>query len=74
MSSDWILYYWPGFVGRGEFVRLVFEEAGVKYREEEDGNKIKNEIILGQGEGYPMFAPPMIKKGMYTPSKHTTSY
>lgn len=25
------LYYWPGIQGRGEFVRLAFEEAGVAY-------------------------------------------
>ena len=65
MSADWILYYWPGFPGRGEFARLVFEEAGIKYTEENDRDKITNEIILGKGEGYPMFAPPMIKKGMH---------
>jgi glutathione S-transferase len=26
------LYYWPGIQGRGEFVRLVLEEAGARYR------------------------------------------
>ena len=25
------LYYWPGIQGRGEFIRLAFEEAGVPY-------------------------------------------
>ena len=25
------LYYWPGIQGRGEFVRLAFEDAGVPY-------------------------------------------
>ena len=25
------LYYWPGIQGRGEFVRLALEEAGVRY-------------------------------------------
>src|SRR3546814_4146519 len=25
------LYYWPGIQGRGEFVRLALEEAGVAY-------------------------------------------
>ena len=24
------LYYWPGIQGRGEFVRLALEEAGVR--------------------------------------------
>jgi glutathione S-transferase len=27
------LYYWPGIQGRGEFIRLALEEAGVPYRE-----------------------------------------
>ena len=25
------LFYWPGLPGRGEFVRLVLEDAGVPY-------------------------------------------
>ena len=25
------LYYWPSIQGRGEFVRLALEEAGVDY-------------------------------------------
>ena len=31
--ADWKLYYWPGMKGRGEYVRLIFEEAGVAYEE-----------------------------------------
>ena len=35
------LLYWPGIPGRGEFVRLAFEAAGVSYKdtanESEDG-------------------------------------
>ena len=27
----YILYYWPGIQGRGEFVRLALEEAGADY-------------------------------------------
>jgi len=30
-SSPYELYYWPGIQGRGEFVRLAFEAAGVAY-------------------------------------------
>ena len=46
MSSDdgnYRLYYWPGIQGRGEFARLVLEDAGASYvdvarlREEEGG-------------------------------------
>lgn len=25
------LYYWPGLPGRGEFIRLILEEAGADY-------------------------------------------
>jgi glutathione S-transferase len=34
------LLYWPGIPGRGEFIRLAFEAAGVSYKDianEEDG-------------------------------------
>ncbi len=31
-EKPWDLYYWPGLPGRGEFVRVVFEDAGVPYR------------------------------------------
>ena len=35
------LLYWPGIPGRGEFIRLAFEAAGVSYKdvanEAEDG-------------------------------------
>lgn len=30
-EEPWRLYYWPGIKGRGEYVRLAFEEAGVPY-------------------------------------------
>src|SRR5258708_18370926 len=30
-DEDYELYYWPGIQGRGEFIRLAFEEAGVPY-------------------------------------------
>ena len=64
-ESGWKLYYWDGFVGRGEFVRLMFEEAGVQYTEVNDREVIFNDIISGKGDGFPMFAPPMIQKGTY---------
>ena len=60
MSDEWVLYYWP-LAGRGEFVRLVFEEAGVKYKEVNDD--IRNLINNGGLGGFPVFAPPVIKKG-----------
>ena len=33
MAADRKLWYWPGIKGRGEYIRLVFEEAGVAYDE-----------------------------------------
>ena len=59
------LYYWPGVQGRGEYVRLAFEEAGVSY----------DEVAVRRGTGpimkfmksrtiaHPPFAPPYLKVG-----------
>lgn len=69
MSDGWYLYYWAGFPGRGEFIRLIFEEAGVPYSEVNDGTKLYNEIITGQLDLFPHFAPPVIKKGAFTLSQ-----
>jgi glutathione S-transferase len=62
------LYYWPGIPGRGEFVRLVFEEAGVPYvdvcrRPESKGGGIEPLLALLKGEedGALPFAPPVLK-------------
>lgn len=57
------LYYWTGIQGRGEYVRLAFEEAGVDYedmaREEGDG------VIeaLTRATETPSFAPPFLRHG-----------
>ncbi len=64
-SNMWKLFYWQNegtpVAGRAEFIRLLFEEADVKY-EEVNGNMLKL-IIEGEYKGYPAFAPPMISKG-----------
>ena len=43
------LLYWPGIPGRGEFIRLAFEAAGVSYKdtanESEDGTYILHTLI-----------------------------
>jgi glutathione S-transferase len=63
------LYYWPTIQGRGEFVRLLLEEAGAPYRD------VARE--KGKGAGIPAllrlldnrrvarapFAPPFLKAG-----------
>ena len=65
------LYYWPGIPGRGEHIRLAFEEAGIAYKdatnETEDGFKMIAEKIsdknLGEGSNPPPFAPPILRHG-----------
>ena len=53
MPTPYELYYWPNIPGRGEFVRLVLEEAGASYRD----------VGRQPAEGYPVFAPPVLKHG-----------
>ncbi len=64
------LYYWPGIQGRGEFVRLALEEAGVKYVDvalvaEEDGGGVPalEKFLDGADVARPPFAPPFLKAG-----------
>jgi glutathione S-transferase len=33
------LLYWPGIPGRGEFIRLAFEAAGVSYKDVSNASK-----------------------------------
>ncbi|XP_045168606.2 uncharacterized protein LOC123531584 isoform X2 [Mercenaria mercenaria] len=70
MSDTWVLYYYPTFSGRAEFIRLIFEETGTPYKEcEETFASLRKLIIDGEMEGYPHFAPPMIKKGSFQVSQ-----
>lgn len=64
------LYYWPPLPGRGEPIRLIFEDAGVPYRDvgrlpEEGGGGVKAifAYYAGEREGHPAFAPPVLKVG-----------
>ncbi|WGR74058.1 MULTISPECIES: glutathione S-transferase [unclassified Bradyrhizobium] len=59
------LYYWPEIQGRGEFVRLALEEAGVAYADVARGPRGSSammKMMNGQG-GTPPFAPPFLKAG-----------
>ncbi|MCY1047535.1 glutathione S-transferase [Corallococcus sp. bb12-1] len=62
------LYYWPGLPGRGEFVRLVLEEAGADWvdvgllPESQGGGARAVMEALGQG-AVPAYAPPVLKVG-----------
>ncbi len=62
------LYYWPSLPGRGEYVRLVLEEAGVPYRDiarlpAEQGGTWKACIRAINGElgGVKPLAPPILQ-------------
>lgn len=63
------LYYWPGLPGRGEFVRLVLEEAGADYVDvarqpvAEGGGAQAVQRMLEAGGPVPSFAPPILKVG-----------
>jgi glutathione S-transferase len=70
MAEPYELYYWPILQGRGEFVRLVLEEAGVGYVDvarlpEAQGGGFKPLLALMQGErpGQPPYAPPILVHG-----------
>jgi glutathione S-transferase len=60
------LYYWAGIQGRGEFVRLALEEAGVDYVDvarNEGGEGAMLRLLGAEGSGHPPFAPPFLKTG-----------
>ena len=60
------LYYWPGIQGRGEFVRLAFEEAGTAYRDvalEPGADTAIDAFLTGKAVERPPFAPPFLRVG-----------
>src|SRR5215469_8304517 len=60
------LYYWAGIQGRGEFVRLALEEAGVEYVDVArgpGGEQAMMRLLAGDGSGRMPFAPPFLKAG-----------
>ena len=59
----WELYYWPKLCGRAEFVRIIFEEVGEKFKEINENTA--EFAIKNKRDGYPSFAPPVLKKGKY---------
>lgn len=61
---EYQLYYWPSIQGRGEFVRLALEEAGVGYVDvaRTDGGMPKLLAALEE-DAHPAFAPPFLKVG-----------
>lgn len=64
------LYYWPGIQGRGEFVRLALEAAGVEYvdvAKNQDGEdaavKQLMRLMSASNLTHPPFALPVLKAG-----------
>jgi glutathione S-transferase len=60
------LYYWPEIQGRGEFVRLVLEDADCEYVDvaREPGGDARLEAVLaGDRDGVLPFAPPILYAG-----------
>lgn len=66
MTKPYQLYYWPGIQGRGEFVRLALEEAGVPYEDvarRKKGMPAMLGSLDGELEAHPSFAPPVLRAG-----------
>ena len=63
------LYYWPSIQGRGEFVRLLLEQADARYRDvaRETGKGAGVPALLRLLDGRRVvrapFAPPFLKAG-----------
>jgi glutathione S-transferase len=60
------LYYWPDIPGRGEFVRLALEEAGVAYRDvarDPEGMAEITAMLEDESTSHPPFAPPFLVAG-----------
>jgi glutathione S-transferase len=69
-ASGYELYYWTGIPGRGEFVRLAFEDAGVPYvdvarlpEEEGGGDDAVVRAMAGELGGLRPLGPPILKVG-----------
>ncbi|KAL4246459.1 Glutathione S-transferase superfamily protein [Abortiporus biennis] len=61
-DAGYVLYYWPGIPGRGEYVRLAFEYAGVPYSENLDAKTLVPTLHDASKIGFPPhFAPPALK-------------
>lgn len=75
------LLYWPGIPGRGEFVRLAFEAAGVSYKdvsnEEKDGtsNPLRN-IHTTPTQNHLQLSHPIVRTNTLLPrhKRHNLSH
>lgn len=61
------LFYWPTIQGRGEFVRLALEDAGVDYVDVARGpHGVRALMAAMNADLHPSFAPPFLKAGELT--------
>ncbi|KAK2590075.1 hypothetical protein QQS21_012248 [Conoideocrella luteorostrata] len=71
VKTEYELIYWPKVPGRGEFVRLLFEDAGVPYVDisKSESEAVPNVLGLmapdnkGDSNNPPSFACPALKHG-----------
>jgi glutathione S-transferase len=69
MAMIYELYYWPDIQGRGEFIRLALEEAGVKYVDVARGSGKKlgmaavSKLLEDAKMATPPFALPALRAG-----------
>lgn len=65
--AEWELIYWHSFPGRGDFIRLLFEEAGVPYidvcRKAGDSTEALKYRMRAEDSNLPVLFPPLIRKG-----------
>ncbi|KAK3253260.1 hypothetical protein CYMTET_37486 [Cymbomonas tetramitiformis] len=62
-SVEWRLVYWPGFPGRGEFIRLMFEETATPFQDDRSAASVKSMTMSGRTapSGYPCLASPVLQ-------------
>jgi glutathione S-transferase len=66
MTMRYELHYWPSIQGRGEFVRLALEAAGVPYVDVARTARGEDRMLAlldGKRQVHPPFAPPFLKAG-----------
>lgn len=69
-EAPYELIYWPALPGRGEFIRLLFEEAGESYidKAKQDPENVVQEVLgfMGStdtGNNPAVFASPILRHG-----------
>ena len=69
MSKPYELYYWPSIQGRGEFIRLAFEETQTPYLDvarlpaPEGGVAALQRLLHSEEHAVRPFAPPFLRVG-----------